>query len=117
MTSRDLNKIFILPLKPSVVSYFDNQGQFWKPQNLRKRVKINLIGVLLFQWVKIEIQKCKVVEMSVLRVVLDTFFPNLVQKKFKMAFRLTNLKLTCKYSSKTPLDCLFLIIRKQLRDV
>jgi len=36
-----------------------------------------------FQWVKIEIQKLKVVKMSALWVVLNLFFPNFGPKKVK----------------------------------
>ena len=39
-----------------------------------------------FQWVKIKIQKFKVLKMSALWVVGDTFFPNFGPKKEKIAF-------------------------------
>ena len=116
VTFWDKDKIFILLLKPWIVSYSKNQGQFWKPQNLRKRINIKLIVILLFHWVKIEIQKRKVTAVSVLWVIWDTFPPIFGQKCFKMAFGLVDLKSPWNDSSKTPLDCSFLITRIQFRD-
>ena len=45
-----------------LIPYFDNQGQFWKPQNLRKTADMNLMEFYCLQWVKIEIQKFNVCE-------------------------------------------------------
>ena len=104
-------------LKPWIVSFFDNQGQFWKPQNLRKRINIKLIVILLFHWVEIEIQKWKVTEVSVLWVIWDTVPTIFGQESFKMAFGLVYLKSPWNDSSKTPLACSFLITRMQFRDI
>ena len=45
-----------------------------------------------FQWVKIEIQKLKVLKISALWVVGDTFFPNFGPKKVKNGILTHNSK-------------------------